>query len=86
MDEPAATCDRDMEWKELTRIWRRSSPELLFVLGRRRVGKGYLLARFSKAVDGFYYQATKRTENEQLARLSTLVGEHFDDPALRHGG
>lgn len=86
MEKPAAIRDRDVEWKELTRIWRRPSPELAFILGRRRVGKSFLLARFARAVGGIYYQATKRTENEQLMRLSALVGEHFDDPALRHGG
>jgi AAA+ ATPase superfamily predicted ATPase len=86
MEKPAAIRDREAEWEELTRIWGRPSPELAFVLGRRRVGKSYLLARFARSVGGIYYQATRRTENEQLARLSSLVGEHFDDPALRHGG
>jgi len=86
MEKPAAIRDRDAEWEDLIRIWRRASPELVFILGRRRVGKSFLLARFARAAGGIYYQATKRTENEQLTRLSTLVGEHFDDPALRHGG
>lgn len=86
MDKPAAILDRDAEWKELTRIWRRPTPDLVFILGRRRVGKSFLLARFARSAGGIYYQATKRTENEQLMRLSALVGEHFNDPALRHGG
>ncbi|MGD2124228.1 MAG: ATP-binding protein, partial [Gemmatimonadota bacterium] len=86
MNKPAAIIDRDAEWEELIRIWHRASPELVFLLGRRRVGKSFLLARFARATGGIYYQATKRTENEQLIRLSKLVGEHFDDPALRHGG
>lgn len=86
MKKPAVIRDRDAQWEELTRIWRRASSELVFVLGRRRVGKSFLLARFARAAGGIYYQATKRTENEQLRRLSTLAGEHFDDPALRHGG
>lgn len=86
MEKPTVIRDRAAEWQELTQIWRRPSPELVFVLGRRRVGKSFLLSRFARAVGGIYYQATRRTENEQLLRLSTLVGEHFDDPALRHGG
>jgi len=86
MKKPAAIVDRDAEWEDLIRIWGRASPDLVFILGRRRVGKSFLLARFAQATGGIYYQATKRTENEQLARLSTLVGEHFADPALRHGG
>jgi uncharacterized protein len=85
MDKPPAIRDRAAEWKELTRIWRRASPELVFVLGRRRVGKSFLLTRVAQATGGIYYQATRRTENEQLLRLSMLVGEHFDDPALRLG-
>lgn len=31
-----------------------------------------------------YYQATRRTEAEQLGGLSRIIGEHFNDPALRH--
>ncbi|HEX8395585.1 MAG TPA: ATP-binding protein [Longimicrobium sp.] len=86
MEKPRAVRDRGKEWAELARVWKRPAPDLVFVLGRRRVGKSFLLARFAKAVNGIYYQATRRTEHEQLARLSSLIGEHFKDPALRHGG
>ncbi len=86
MKKPAAVRNREAEWEDLVRIWQTASPELVFILGRRRVGKSFLLARFARAAGGLYYQATRRTESEQLARLSSLVGEHFDDPALRHGG
>jgi AAA+ ATPase superfamily predicted ATPase len=85
-EKPATLFDRDVEWRELARIWRRATPELVFVLGRRRAGKSFLLSRFAHAVGGIYYQATKRTENEQLLRLTRQVGDHFDDAALRHGG
>ena len=37
------------------------------LLGRRRVGKSFLLSRFARDVGGLYYQATRRTEAEQLA-------------------
>ncbi len=85
MQKPAEILDREREWEELVRTWRRRGPELLFVLGRRRVGKSYLLGRFAREVRGIYYQATKRTESEQLLRLSSIVGTHFGDPALRRG-
>src|SRR4028119_2006037 len=85
MHRPAEILDRESEWAELVRIWQRRGPELLFVLGRRRVGKSYLLGRFAREVRGIYYQATKRTESEQLLRLSSIVGAHFDDPALQRG-
>lgn len=85
-EKPGTIIDRQTEWRELSRLWKRAAPELAFVLGRRRAGKSYLLSRFAHAVGGIYYQATKRTENEQLLRLTRQVGDHFDDAALRHGG
>lgn len=85
MNKPAEILDRESEWAELVRIWQRRGPDLLFVLGRRRVGKSYLLGRFAREVEGIYYQATKRTESEQLLRLSSIVGAHFGDPALQRG-
>ena len=33
----------------------------------------------------FLYQATNRTETEQLAALSRIIGTHFDDAALLRG-
>lgn len=85
IEKPETIVDRDGEWKELDRLFSSPGPELAIVLGRRRVGKSFVLSRFAREVGGVYYQATRRTEAEQLARLSTLMGEHFDDPALRHG-
>jgi len=85
MRKPADILDRDAEWDQLVRIWQRSRAELVFVTGRRRVGKSYLAARFARAVKGIYYQATRRTEQEQLLRLSTIIGDHFRDAALQRG-
>jgi hypothetical protein len=36
-------------------------------------------------VGGIYYQATRRTESEQLAGITRIIGEHFGDPALQRG-
>ena len=83
--KPADVVDRAREWEALSRLWTSTRPELAFVLGRRRVGKSYLLAQFAQGVHGLYYQATRRTEGEQLARLSLAIGERFDDAALRQG-
>jgi len=82
---PPELFDREAEWRTLQRMWGRAKPELAFVVGRRRAGKSYLLTRFTQQVEGIYYQATRRTEAEQLASLSRVIGEHFDDAALRHG-
>ena len=84
-EKPPSIVDREADWRALGRIMSRPTPELVFVLGRRRVGKSYLLSRFARAVDGIYFQATRRTKVEQLTQLGHVLGEHFDDPALRHG-
>ncbi len=83
--KPPDVFDRHAEWRALERIAQRPQPDLVFVLGRRRVGKSHLLSRFAQHTGGLYYQATRRTEGEQLVHLSRLVGERFDDPALRAG-
>jgi uncharacterized protein len=82
---PADLFDRDAEWGTLAGLWDKARPDLVFVVGRRRVGKSYLLSRFVKEAGGIYYQATRRTEAEQLGSLSRVIGTHFDDPALRAG-
>ncbi len=83
--KPEDLAGRDSEWALLERGWESARPELLLVLGLRRVGKSYLLARFAGAVHGIYYQATRRGEAEQLRALTRLVGRRFDDPALQRG-
>lgn len=82
---PSDLYDRDAEWKVLAGLWNKPRPDLVIAVGRRRVGKSYLLSRFIKQARGIYYQATRRTEAEQLGSLSRIIGSHFDDPALRAG-
>jgi uncharacterized protein len=83
--KPADVIDRDLAWSELSNAWGRPEPALLMGIGRRRAGKSWVLARFARAVDGIYYQATQRTEAEQLAALSRIVGGRYRDSALTHG-
>ncbi|TVP46170.1 MAG: ATP-binding protein [Gemmatimonadales bacterium] len=83
--KPGDIVDRDQVWQTLVEAWRSDEPELLVGLGRRRAGKSWVLARFARSVGGLYYQATKRTEADQLAVLSRIVGEHHGDPALTQG-
>ena len=85
LPKPAEIVDRDREWEALRALWGSAKPELAFVVGRRRIGKSFLLGRFARDVGGLYYQATRRTEAEQLAKLSHAIGEHFEDQALRLG-
>jgi AAA+ ATPase superfamily predicted ATPase len=83
--KPADLFNRDAEWGALATLWAKRRPDLVFVVGRRRAGKSFLLSRFARQVGGIYYQATRRTESEQLASLSRVIGIHFDDAALRNG-
>ncbi len=83
--KPAEIIDRDDEWAVLKDVWERQRPDLMFVTGRRRIGKSFVLSRFVHQVNGVYYQATKRSEKEQLAGLSRVIGRHFDDDALEAG-
>jgi len=85
MPRPPDILDREREWRELDRTWTSGRPELVFVLGRRRAGKSFLLARYARSRRGLYYQATRRTDTEQLGALSRVVGEHFHDTALTAG-
>lgn len=85
VSRPADLFDRDAEWTALATLWGKRRPDLIFVVGRRRVGKSYLLSRFARQVGGVYYQATRRTEAEQLGSLSRVIGEHFGDTALQGG-
>lgn len=82
---PSDLVDRDAEWAALAAMWEKPRPDLVFVVGRRRVGKSFLLSRFTRQVGGIYYQATRRTEAEQLGSLSRVIGEHFGDAALQNG-
>jgi len=84
-EKPEELFDRDAEWNLLADVWGRSRPDLVFVVGRRRVGKSFLLTRFTERVGGIYYQATRRTEAEQLAGLTRIIGQRFGDPALQRG-
>ena len=83
--KPADVFDRDLDWSTLATLWGKRRPDLVFAVGRRRVGQSFLLSRFAREVGGIYYQATRRTEAEQLGSLSRVIGEHFGDAALRHG-
>ncbi len=85
MKKPVDIINRTQEWATLTRMQTRKGPQLAFVVGRRRVGKSFVLARFAAAAKGLYFQATRRTDTEQLAALSKAVGRHFGDEALIAG-
>ena len=80
--KPTTLIDRDREWEALTRIWETPRPELVTVLGRRRVGKSYLLGRFLEQHRGVYYQATRLTETEQLRAFSHAISRTLGETKL----
>ncbi len=75
--------DRREEWTRCIELWEGTGPDLYLVRGRRRAGKSFLLSHFVRSVDGIYYQATRKTEREQLATLTRIVGRRFQDPVLQ---
>lgn len=83
--KPAEVLNRDREWSVLSEMWERKGPQLVFAVGRRRIGKSFVLSRFAHAVDGIYYQATRRTEKEQLAGISRVLGSRFKEAGLEAG-
>ncbi len=85
LTKPPEILDRSREWALLCELWERKGPQLAFAVGRRRIGKSFVLSRFAKSVDGVYYQATKRAEKEQLAEISRMLGSHFKDAGLEAG-
>ena len=84
-DRPAELYDRESEWRHLRSLYESEGDELLFVLGRRRIGKTHLLRGFCGATGGLYYQASRQNEQDQLRLLTELIGEHFEDLTLQSG-
>lgn len=85
MEKPDEIFDREEEWRQLVEAWEDPRAQLILARGRRRVGKSWLLQRFTHEVGGLYYQAKRGTGRDQLGRMTRVVGEHFDDPALKRG-
>lgn len=83
MQKPDRMIDRDPAWAQCVEMWEGQRPELYIVRGRRRAGKSYLLSHFARTAAGIYYQATRKTEREQLATLTRIIGRRFADPALQ---
>lgn len=82
---PPPLLHRDRELAELDRAWRSGKAELIFVVGRRRAGKSFLLTRFLEGRRGFYYQATKTTSREQLRALEEAVAARYPESGLAYG-
>jgi hypothetical protein len=51
----------------------RTGGQLLLMYGRRRIGKSYLLERFSRGRETVFYQATQQAESIELSAFSDLI-------------
>ena len=78
--------DRTRELDALLDHWSSGRAELLVVYGRRRIGKTYLLRRFSGTRPAVYYTAARLPETQQLREIGVLFGDHLDDDLLRENG
>jgi AAA+ ATPase superfamily predicted ATPase len=85
IEKPDDILDRQAEWAELVDLVGSDSAELVFMHGRRRVGKSWMLQRFARAAGAIYYQATRGTAPQQINELTEVVAEYFDDVALQSG-
>jgi uncharacterized protein len=74
---------REQEQEELTRAWARTTagePQLVVLLGRRRVGKTYLLTHFAEGKRAVYFTATRQdSEQRQLRRFADRLREELDE-------
>jgi AAA+ ATPase superfamily predicted ATPase len=68
---------RDAELKTLADAYRAPEGQLVLLYGRRRIGKTYLLQRFSEGRRTVFYQATRQAEAVELAQFSEEVARQF---------
>lgn len=66
---------RDDDLRQLEDCYRAKKAQLVFVYGRRRVGKTETLTQFSKGKETLFFAAQNATKEEQLAAFSRLMFE-----------
>jgi hypothetical protein len=62
------------ELASLAAAYEEKPGQLVLLYGRRRIGKTYLLQRFSEGRRTIFYQATRQAEAEELASFTKQVG------------
>lgn len=71
---------RRTELQALESLWSRDAAQLCMVYGRRRIGKSYLLERFSFDKPTIFYQATQQAQAIELARFSDMARAFVELP------
>ncbi|HEV8635473.1 MAG TPA: ATP-binding protein [Chloroflexota bacterium] len=80
---PRPFADRQAEVAALDRFWEEPSAQCIPVVGRRRVGKTYLLEHFAAGKRHVYHRCNLQGTEHQLARLGAAIAEATGDPVLR---
>src|SRR5258708_3452679 len=85
-DDPTPTTlfvNRERELAALANFWDSRSAQCIPVMGRRRVGKTFLLERFAAGRPVVYHRCHRQNSPEQLARLGIALAELSGDDVLR---
>jgi len=75
--------DRTRELTDLEGFWRADQAQCISVVGRRRVGKTYLLEHFAEGKQIVYYRCQLRGTDDQLPLLGAALADISDDPVNR---
>jgi len=75
--------NRTRELADLERFWASERAQCISVVGRRRVGKTYLLERFAEGKQTVYYRCQLRGTADQLPLLGAALADIADDPVNR---
>ncbi len=71
--------DRKREMEFLEDMYLRNGASLIILYGRRRTGKSRLLVESLKNQNGIYFMATQSNLEENLKKLSGIIGDRIKD-------
>ena len=79
---------RDLQKKNLKRVFERNELQTVLVYGRRRVGKSELIKQSSRETDirSIYYECKQTTEMNNTDSLSLVISELFQIPKPHFSG
>ncbi len=75
--------DRERELRALEQFWELPTAQCIPVIGRRRVGKTFLVEHFAAGRRVVYYRCHHAGTGEQLPLLGATLANTADDPVLR---
>lgn len=83
MDHDRTFVNRAFELQALERFWLLRSAQCIPVMGRRRVGKTFMLEHFSSTRQTVYFRCELRGTAEQLPLLGAALARLAGDPILQ---